>query len=618
MTQDSKTCQEDEAERGENIFMTTNIANGKPSNTGEDVDAEESLSGKETGAGEGVKKNSLHDCDDGQLPDDNQPEEEDDGLPIDRGWAWVVLAGSFLNVIIMVGYGRAIAIFFVAYLEEFEATAAKTTLFMGVMAGTFSISSLFSMNVILQQLGERKTVLLGGTISVVGMLTGVFATSITYLICTHSIIIGIGHSMIHGPALVLIGKYFKKRRGIATSIAMSGMSIGGSVFPPLVRFLLDEYGVRGSMLILTGVTMNVWVGAALFRPLSFFRKRIRKPASITTAGQNDDQRNANEIHENDQAFSGKEPNRVNGGNTVVASESQGNGAKIQMSDNVRKRARPQSVGSVESQTDSLSECQMRLYTSYPDLTSMSMVDIREVNSEPSHNHHETKEAKGTARYLKHALSALDFSLFRQPMFQMIVVVAHFGVLFGLVGIYIPALANEKGISQTDAAYLLTLACVLDFFSRLAVGFVADLKIIKVNHLMVIGILVSGTATHFVYFYNSYALLVVFSVIVGLFGSFYHCLMPVAIVDFMGLEKMAKVLGFLSVFHGLSISVTHPIMGTIRDMTKSYNLCFTYIGIANYITAVVLLCVPLVRRRETKLKSASSPEDVEENRPLKSN
>ncbi|XP_067659779.1 monocarboxylate transporter 5-like isoform X2 [Haliotis asinina] len=617
MTQDSSTCQEDECEKGENVFMT-NIDNGKPSKTGQDIGAEQSLSGMETGAREDGENDGKNDGDDGQSPDDNQPEQDDDGLPIDRGWAWVVLAGSFLNVIIMVGYGRSIAIFFVAYLEEFEASAAKTTLFMGVMAGTFSLSSLFSMNVILQLLGERKTVLVGATISVVGMLTGVFATSITYLICTHSIIIGIGHSMIHGPALVLIGKYFKKRRGIATSIAMSGISIGGSVFPPLVRFLLDEYGVRGSMLILTGVTMNVWVGASLFRPLSFYQKRMT--GSIKMAGRNEDQRNASEVNRDNhivsQSHSGKEPTRVNSSNSVVASETQCSNAKGEMSDAVRKRTRPQSFGSVESQADSLSERKMRLYTSNPDLT-MSMVDIREVNSESIHNNQGTKEAKCTARYLKKALSALDFSLFRQPMFQMIVVFAHFGVLFGLVGIYLPALGKEKGISQTDAAYLLTLACVLDFFSRLAVGFVADLKIIKVNHLMVIGILVSGTATHFVYFYNSYALLVVFSVIVGLFGSFYHCLIPVAIVDFMGLDKMAKVLGFIAVFHGLSISVTHPIMGTIRDITKSYNFCFTYIGISNYITAVILLCVPLVQRRESKMKPESSPEDVEENRPLTS-
>ncbi|XP_071086136.1 monocarboxylate transporter 5-like [Haliotis cracherodii] len=629
MTQDSKTCQEDEASRSEHQAMTPDTNNGKLfiPKTGEVVDGEDSLLGTVTeeggtvAMGDAEKQNMLHDGGNGELPDDSQPEQEDDGVPIDRGWAWFVLAGSFLNVMLLAGYGRSVAIFFVAYLEEFEASATKTTLFMGVMAGTYSISSLISMNIILQLLGERKTVLLGGTISVVGMLTGVFATSITYLICTHSILTGIGHSMIHPPALVLIGKYFKKRRGIATAFAMSGISIGGSVFPPLVRFLLDEYGVRGSMLILTGLTMNMWVGAALFRPLSFFHKRIPKHPSVMSEERKHDQTQGNEKHGNEydvvRACSVKELTSINGGKAVVSFASQSNRAEGQISAIIRKSTRPESVVSIESQVDSLSESQIRLYTSNLDLTSMSMVDITEVNAESFDNEQESKEAKGCGMYVKRALSAFDFSLFKQPMFLLIVAFVHFGIIFRLFGVYLPALANEKGISQTDAAYLLTLSCVLDFFSRLAVGFVADLKYIKVNHLMVIGMLISGMATQFVYFFNTYALLVVFSVIVGLFGSFYYCLIPVAIVDFMGLEYMAKVLGFIAVFHGLALSVTHPIMGTIRDLTSSYNLCFTYIGICNFIAAIFLLCVPLVRRQANRMKSQSSPKNIEENRPLKS-
>ncbi|XP_048247032.1 uncharacterized protein LOC125377489 [Haliotis rufescens] len=372
--------------------------------------------------------------------------------------------------------------------------------------------------------------------------------------------------MIHAPALVLIGKYFKKRRGIATAVAMSGISIGGSVFPPLVRFLLDEYGVRGSMLILTGLTMNMWVGAALFRPLSFFHKRIPKHPSVMSEGRKHDQRQGNEKHGNEHdvvgARSVKELTSINGGKAVVSFASQSNRGKGQISTIICKSTRPESVVSIESQVDSLSESQIRLYTSNLDLTSMSVVDITEVNAESFDNEQESKEPRGCGMYVKRALSAFDFSLFKQPMFLLIVAFVHFGIIFRLFGVYLPALANEKGISQADAAYLLTLSCVLDFFSRLAVGFVADLKYIKVNHLMVIGMLISGMATQFVYFFNTYALLVVFSVIVGLFGSFYYCLIPVAIVDFMGLEYMAKVLGFIAVFHGLALSVTHPIMGKI--------------------------------------------------------
>ncbi|XP_048247503.1 monocarboxylate transporter 13-like [Haliotis rufescens] len=115
---------------------------------------------------------------------------DDSHLPIDRGWAWMILAGCLLNVIILTGYGRGIAILFVEYLKIFEASATKTTLLMGVMAGVYSLSSLISMHVLVDLLGVRKTVMLGATISTVAMVMAIFPTSITYLVCTHSVLIG--------------------------------------------------------------------------------------------------------------------------------------------------------------------------------------------------------------------------------------------------------------------------------------------------------------------------------------------------------------------------------------------------------------------------------------------
>ncbi|XP_046560602.1 monocarboxylate transporter 12-like [Haliotis rubra] len=330
--------------------------------------------------------------------------------------------------------------------------------------------------------------------------------------------------MVGGPALVLIGKYFKKRRGIATAVALSGNSLGNSIFPPVVNFLLDEYGVRGSMLILTGLTMNMWVGGALFRPLSSFRKTAAGLKSVMNERKARDQESTGEECEN-----GADAMRddVLTFRPVIAE-------KAKHHQNFHEGMAPKSRSSQESHLES-----------------------------SSGNNKESKERKGVGMCLKRALSSFDFSLFKQAKFLMFVTIASFGIIFKLVLAYLPAFVVEKGFPQAEAALLLTISGVLDFFSRLAVGFIADLKYLKVNHLMAIGVLISGTATMFASYYNTYILLVVYSVIVGLFGSFFHCLMPVAIIDFMGLDNMPKVLGFVSVFYGLAVSVTHPIIGKIN-------------------------------------------------------
>ncbi|XP_046560584.1 monocarboxylate transporter 14-like [Haliotis rubra] len=224
---------------------------------------------------DGLKLCSEPDAED----NDGDEEDEDEGLPVDRGWAWIILAGSFINIGLMIGYSRGLAMLFVEYLKVFGASTAKTTLLMGVNAAFYSFGALISMHIIVSLIGIRKTLLLGATITCIGMMTAIFATSIDFLIGTHSILIGLGNSMIYGPSMVNIGHYFKKRRGLASAAAMSSVSFGGSVFPPLVRYLLDEFGLFGTMTILTGIVMNMFVGAAVQRPLESFRKKtpVKKP-----------------------------------------------------------------------------------------------------------------------------------------------------------------------------------------------------------------------------------------------------------------------------------------------------------------------------------------------------
>ncbi|XP_067659768.1 monocarboxylate transporter 12-like isoform X3 [Haliotis asinina] len=400
-------------------------------------------------------------------PADVQAESVGDShLPIDRGWAWIILAGCFLNVVIMIGYGRGLAILFVEYLALFEASTTKTTLLMGVMAGVYSLSSLISMHVLVDLLGVRKTVMLGATLTVAAMVMAIFPTSITYMICTHSVFIGVGHSMIYGPALVLIGHYFNKRRGLATAIAMCGISFGSSVFPPLIRHLLDEYGLRGSMIILTGITMNMWVGGIVNRPLESYKRKDK-----------------NEI------------------------------------------------------------------------------------------------IKPNAKRKRH-LS--DTKLNRRS----------FGVDFKQIG----QLNPEKFLSASSITSELMGRSPLQGYSL----FRTDLPDSPSLTRRISRPLSATSQTSYMY---------------GMFASSYFCLIPVAIVDLLGLPNMAKTLGFVSLFHGVSMAVTHPIVGSLTDSTGSYTAGFNYLGACAYTSAIILLFVPVLTRRAASHLQEETLKDEVETKPL---
>ena len=79
------------------------------------------------------------------------------------------------------------------------------------------------------------------------------------------------------PSIVTVGHYFKKKRALATGIAVCGSGVGAFVFAPLTEFLIEEYTWKGAMWVISGICLNGVVVAAVLRPLSATPLRSEKP-----------------------------------------------------------------------------------------------------------------------------------------------------------------------------------------------------------------------------------------------------------------------------------------------------------------------------------------------------
>lgn len=73
--------------------------------------------------------------------------------------------------------------------------------------------------------------------------------------------------------VVLVSNWFRKMRGTAVGIVLTGTSIGGFIVPPVATFLILRYGWRSSMLMLTSL---IWF---LLLPAIFFLVKNR-PSDI--------------------------------------------------------------------------------------------------------------------------------------------------------------------------------------------------------------------------------------------------------------------------------------------------------------------------------------------------
>ena len=79
--------------------------------------------------------------------------------------------------------------------------------------------------------------------------------------------------MVYIPAILIIGFYFDKRRGLANGLAASGSGVGALIYSPLCHYLQQEYTWKGAVLILAAIALNTFVCATIFRPIEL-RHRV--------------------------------------------------------------------------------------------------------------------------------------------------------------------------------------------------------------------------------------------------------------------------------------------------------------------------------------------------------
>nr|KAG5692013.1 hypothetical protein BaRGS_027658 [Batillaria attramentaria] len=210
---------------------------------------------------------------------------------------------------------------------------------------------------------------------------------------------------------------------------------------------------------------------------------------------------------------------------------------------------------------------------------------------------------------KKAVSMLDFSLFRRPVFRLLVCFFMLAPVINCNLDYLPAIAAEKGLTETQASLLLSIIGALDLMCRLASGFIADSGKLRPATLIIITYVTMGVVNQFVRFLTTFPTFVVLAILQGLLGGVGNCLAVVLIIDIVGLENMSKAIGFAQLASGASLAAIYPLLGYIRDSTGSYVMVYHVVGLGILLAAGLLALQGLVKRWE-KVPEKEDRRDVD--------
>ncbi|XP_048764663.1 monocarboxylate transporter 12-like [Ostrea edulis] len=186
----------------------------------------------------------------------------------DGGYGWVIVLSAFFVMVISDGFTLSFGVLFTELSKVFKESKGVTSIIAALFYGIPLVCGPIS-SAIVTKLGCRKAQIIGGLITSAGILASAFVDSIGLICFTFGFVAGFGLSIGYVNSLVIVAYYFEKKRSLATGLSVCGSGIGTFVFAPFLEFLIEEYGWRGSFIILSAVTLNLVVCGALMRPLEF-------------------------------------------------------------------------------------------------------------------------------------------------------------------------------------------------------------------------------------------------------------------------------------------------------------------------------------------------------------
>lgn len=182
----------------------------------------------------------------------------------DGGWkAYLVLCGSFLGLVVNLGLINSIGAI-QAYVSTHQlagvAASSVAWIFSIYLALAYAIGIFIGP--VFDRHGALELLVVATVLLFAGLMGTASSTKIWHFILSF-VCIGVGNGVGLTPLVGVINHWFFKRRGNSTGIATSGGSVGGLVFPLMLRHMYLTSGFVWAIRALAFVCLGCMVSAVV-------------------------------------------------------------------------------------------------------------------------------------------------------------------------------------------------------------------------------------------------------------------------------------------------------------------------------------------------------------------
>uniref|UniRef100_A0A1A9UZI6 Major facilitator superfamily (MFS) profile domain-containing protein n=1 Tax=Glossina austeni TaxID=7395 RepID=A0A1A9UZI6_GLOAU len=516
-------------------------------------------------------------------------------------------------------------------LRDLDVGTTGAAVIISTLDVCMNFSGLF-VGPLLKEFSYRKVAIAGSLLCGIGLACTSPAASMAHILSTYGVINGIGVGLATSAAFVALNHYFKHKRGQAVGLSMAGTALGMLIMPQLVRLLLEAYGFRGAVLLLAGVALNATVGSVLLQPAKWHMKEeiideemtVVAPTEFKAIQEDGTEEDAlpemntllfnKHININRQQmrknFSEMAMDTMNGSMTgfpkrptfprimsLTGVQTAANSFSSNSDVNMALRHRKHSVTSNLSYMDftgSILQVHLnvgdeefeqndrelkRVSTATGAMLSSnqdSFIKMKpteketEKENELSQTNNESEAKPG---FWKRFADLMDVDLLKDKMFL--------NILFGLSIFYVaemnfkmvtPFFFANLGYNKKDVAFCLSITAITDITARIVLPPIFDRTNIKKRTVFLVSIIFVAVTRSIMAEQTEWTQLMLWLSICGFFRGSALSNFTLTVSEYCSLEKLPSAFGWHLVGKAIFVICFGPLIGLIRDVSKSYPIC----------------------------------------------
>jgi MFS family permease len=173
-----------------------------------------------------------------------------------------VVASAFSVTFVGFGSAYTFSAFFDSLQREFGASRGSVSLLFSI-AGFLYFGCGALSGPLSERWGARGLASLGMAFVALGLAACGLSKSLPLVFLAYGAGMGLGVGFSYVPALGAVQRWFVRRRGLASGLAVSGIGAGTLIVPLLANWLIGALGWRGAYLALGGLAAVVGGGMSL-------------------------------------------------------------------------------------------------------------------------------------------------------------------------------------------------------------------------------------------------------------------------------------------------------------------------------------------------------------------